>query len=64
MGRFGSSNAAPQPPVTDTYTPEPSVPAQPKAPQPANDRGFDMLEAKLRVHAKLIDELDLSVLFV
>ena len=60
MSRFGFS------PAVKTEAPAASpVPAQASAPlarakpEPA---GFDLLDAKLRVHAKLIDELDLSAL--
>lgn len=57
MSRFGFSPAVKV---------EADAPVQAAAPQPARGKpepaGFDMLEAKLRVHAKLIDELDLSAL--
>ncbi len=61
MSRFSSSGAAPQ-------TAAASAVAAVQTPQPPPGRaqpesaGFDLLDAKLRVHAKLIDELDLSAL--
>ena len=62
MSRFGFTSAAPK--VLETAqtsaeaAPAPS-PRQRSEPEPAS---FDLLDAKLRVHAKLIDELDLSAL--
>lgn len=61
MGRFGSTQAAA--PVEEIIeapeaAPEPEKPAI----DPALEKAFDQLDAKLRVHAKLIDELDLSAL--
>ena len=58
MSRFGFSPAVKkdEPVVAAPVAAAPSARAKP---EPA---GFDMLEAKLRVHAKLIDELDLSAL--
>lgn len=62
MSRFGFTSAAPK--VLETApTPADAAPAtsprQRSEPEPAS---FDLLDAKLRVHAKLIDELDLSAL--
>lgn len=66
MSRFGSSAALQKTPeMPEALTPKAEVRAEAQA-QPdiskTPERGFDMLDAKLRVHAKLIDELDLSVL--
>lgn len=64
MSRFGSSSFAPK---TDVEAKPLLVPPV-LAPQvqlnriKSESKGFDLLDAKLRVHAKLIDELDLSVL--
>lgn len=65
MSRFGFSAAVPanenitETPVVQAPSPKPAVtPAKPQAEQ----KGFDQLDAKLRIHAKLIDELDLSAL--
>ena len=62
MSRFGFTSAAPKVPETAQTSaeaaPAPS-PRQRNDPVPAS---FDLLDAKLRVHAKLIDELDLSAL--
>lgn len=41
--------------------PEEKEPEPPPAPKPA-ESGFDLLDAKLRVHSRLIDEIDLSLL--
>ncbi|MFN7177658.1 MAG: CpaF family protein, partial [Thermaurantiacus sp.] len=61
MSRFSFSGAASQAaapsPVTDIQTAQ----LQPGGSKPAS-AAFDLLDAKLRVHAKLIDELDLSAL--
>ena len=62
MSRFGFSNAAAKPePVNAAEVAEPTAP-KPAPPAPADTKAFDQLDAKLRIHAKLIDELDLSVL--
>tara|TARA_R110000787_G_scaffold28182_4_gene77078 strand:- start:7545 stop:8936 length:1392 start_codon:yes stop_codon:yes gene_type:complete len=64
MSRFGSSSVpatplvAPAKPAAETK-PAPQVAA---AKSKSDDKAFDLLDAKLRVHAKLIDELDLSAL--
>lgn len=64
MSRFGfTSAAAPKPvdaaPVQALQSPAPVVSAKQVQ---AEQAAFDLLDAKLRVHAKLIDELDLSAL--
>lgn len=62
MSRFGFSSAAPKAPEP---APVAAAPAPAPAARPRNEpeqSGFDLLDAKLRVHAKLIDELDLSAL--
>ena len=63
MSRFGFSSAAPVSPETpqgQAAPPPAAPPATPRAkPEPA---GFDLLNAKLKVHGQLIDELDLSAL--
>ena len=63
MSRFGFSSAAPASPETpqgQAAPPPAAPPATPRAkPEPA---GFDLLNAKLKVHGQLIDELDLSAL--
>lgn len=58
MSRFGFSSAAPKPAEAAPVAVAPAPPARGKPEQAA----FDLLDAKLRVHAKLIDELDLSAL--
>lgn len=62
MSRFGFTSAAPGV-LEAAQTPAEAAPApssrQRSEPEPAS---FDLLDAKLRVHAKLIDELDLSAL--
>ncbi|WP_341197569.1 CpaF family protein [Hyphomonas chukchiensis] len=64
MSRFGSSTA----PVTPLAVPSTPAAETKPATMPAvgkskgDDKAFDLLDAKLRVHAKLIDELDLSAL--
>ena len=59
MSRFGFTSAAPKPPEEAPATVAPASPAPRSMPEQA---AFDLLDAKLRVHAKLIDELDLSAL--
>lgn len=59
MSRFGFSSAVPKPAETTAAAVAPSPPA-PRA--TSEQAAFDLLDAKLRVHAKLIDELDLSAL--
>ncbi len=59
MSRFGFSGAAPKPAEAAPVAVAPPPPAQRAKPEQS---GFDLLDAKLRVHAKLIDELDLSAL--
>ena len=66
MSRFGSGAAVQKTPELPEAQPQqaetkPQAPAQPE-PSKTPEQGFDMLDAKLRVHAKLIDELDLSAL--
>ena len=67
MSRFGFSGGSSKPEETVTQTQVVTPVAAPKpvqpVPVPSNDtKGFDQLDAKLRIHAKLIDELDLSAL--
>ena len=59
MSRFGFTSAAPKPREETPATVAPVSPAPRSIPEQA---AFDLLDAKLRVHAKLIDELDLSAL--
>lgn len=62
MGRFSGSLGAPQP-APAAGTPEPV--SEPVAPAPAPavpDKDTQLLQAKLRIHARLIDELDLSAM--
>ncbi|AXE63742.1 type II/IV secretion system protein [Hyphomonas polymorpha PS728] len=59
MSRFGFTSAAPKLPESAPVAVAPVSPAQRGKPEQA---AFDLLDAKLRVHAKLIDELDLSAL--
>ena len=64
MSRFGSSTA-PVTPLAVPATPAAeakSAPMPPMGKSKSEDKAFDLLDAKLRVHAKLIDELDLSAL--
>tara|TARA_R110002020_G_scaffold263353_5_gene477991 strand:- start:11419 stop:12810 length:1392 start_codon:yes stop_codon:yes gene_type:complete len=64
MSRFGSSTAPVTPlavPATLAAEAKPS-PMAPAGKVKKDDKAFDLLDAKLRVHAKLIDELDLSAL--
>ncbi|MBY9067052.1 CpaF family protein [Hyphomonas sp. WL0036] len=64
MSRFGFANAAPKAPEM-APAPAAAPPTPTPAPQARNNSdqaSFDLLDAKLRVHAKLIDELDLSQL--
>ena len=64
MSRFGSSSV----PATPLVIPaDPAAETRPTAQMAAakvktDEKAFDLLDAKLRVHAKLIDELDLSAL--
>jgi pilus assembly protein CpaF len=60
MSRFGPTAAAVAIPVRPTESAQ--APMPPAAKGKVETKGFDLLDAKLRVHAKLIDELDLSVL--
>lgn len=72
MGRFFFSDSkSASVDVADDANWEPTDPAkradvkQDDEPEPApkaNDQMFDLLDAKLRVHARLIDEIDLSLL--
>ncbi|WP_340692817.1 CpaF family protein [Hyphomonas sp.] len=62
MSRFTSSTAAVAPLVVPSTKPADAAPALVPAKGKADSAGFDLLDAKLRVHAKLIDELDLSAL--
>ncbi|MFC3080043.1 CpaF family protein [Phenylobacterium terrae] len=71
MGRFGLTRpqAAPPPPAPEAGDPAPATapPAQaaPTAPVPpilAKDPEAEMLDLKVRLHGRLIDELDLSKL--
>ena len=59
MSRFGFSPAVKKDEPPAAPAPVSSAPASRAKPESA---GFDLLDAKLRVHAKLIDELDLSAL--
>ncbi|ABI77351.1 type II/IV secretion system protein [Hyphomonas neptunium ATCC 15444] len=63
MSRFGFTNAAPKvaEAVPAPVAPQAAPAVSPKQTQ-AEQASFDLLDAKLRVHAKLIDELDLSAL--
>ncbi len=62
MGRF-SAGLAPREVEADPVLPEPQVHEPVPAPlAAAEDRGSQMLDAKLRIHARLIDELDLSAI--
>ncbi|MFN3911161.1 CpaF family protein [Hyphomonas sp.] len=60
MSRFGFSPTAKAEPAATPAAPQTS--AAPPARVKAEAAAFDLLDAKLRVHAKLIDELDLSAL--
>ncbi len=63
MSRFGFSPAEPTQPSDKAAAPQAHVTPAVSTPTPANDqKAFDLLDAKLRVHGKLIDELDLSAL--
>ena len=62
MSRFGFTSAAAKAPEVAPATPAPAAPPPPARGKPEAPAGFDLLDAKLRVHAKLIDELDLSAL--
>ncbi|MEZ5998398.1 MAG: CpaF family protein [Hyphomonas sp.] len=64
MSRFGFSNAVPKAPEPQASAQAPAAPPQPAPPARGQQesKGFDLLNAKLKVHAKLIDELDLSAL--
>ena len=61
MSRFSFPGAAPQPSPASAVTPIQTAQPQPGRAKPES-AAFDLLDAKLRVHAKLIDELDLSAL--
>ena len=72
MGKFSFSSAisavktaekhdVPPPPVAATPEVAPTPPAEPVNPTPA-PAGLDILDAKLRIHSRLIDEIDLSLL--
>ncbi len=63
MSRFGFSSAAPKAPETVAAAPLAAAPAPVVRTKAADaPKGTDTLTAKLRIHAKLIDELDLSAL--
>jgi pilus assembly protein CpaF len=62
MSRFKSSAAAAAPLVMPSTRTADLSPAPVPAKGKGESAGFDLLDAKLRVHAKLIDELDLSAL--
>lgn len=66
MSRFGFSNAVDKAegsePLKVTPMPQPAEKPIKPAPAPKESKAFDQLDAKLRIHAKLIDELDLSAL--
>ncbi|WP_395671581.1 CpaF family protein [Phenylobacterium sp.] len=59
MGRFGLARAAAPAPAPASITEVPPTPAPAPAPTPARDGQLDM---RLRLHARLIDELDLAKL--
>lgn len=64
MSRFGFTPRIPDPAPVETNDNAPAAPveATPVKQPEQDDKAFDMLEAKLQIHAKLIDELDLSAL--
>eukprot|EP00919_Chromeraceae_sp_WS-2016_P016583 GHVR01039628.1.p1 GENE.GHVR01039628.1~~GHVR01039628.1.p1 ORF type:complete len:464 (-),score=90.01 GHVR01039628.1:330-1721(-) len=64
MSRFGSSSVPATPLVvpTDPAAETRPTPQMAAAKVKTDEKAFDLLDAKLRVHAKLIDELDLSAL--
>lgn len=63
MSRFGSQGFAPRPVAPPAVVPQGLAPTATAPPRPRPEpAGFDLLDAKLRIHAKLIDELDLSAL--
>ncbi|MEZ5954597.1 MAG: CpaF family protein [Hyphomonas sp.] len=63
MSRFGFSNAVAKPDEPSSL-PQPQATSAPPPPARGqqDSKAFDLLNAKLKVHAKLIDELDLSAL--
>ena len=60
MSRFGFSPAVAKEQPAAAAAPAPAATPAPRG--KADNGGFDLLDAKLRVHGKLIDELDLSAL--
>lgn len=64
MSRFGFTPKASEPLDVGTNDNAVLKPVEPKEAEvkQQDDKAFDLLEAKLQIHAKLIDELDLSVL--
>ncbi|MFN4024669.1 MAG: CpaF family protein [Hyphomonas sp.] len=62
MSRFGFTSAVAKAPEAAPAAPAPAAPPPPARGKPDTPASFDLLDAKLRVHAKLIDELDLSAL--
>ncbi|MFN4185320.1 MAG: CpaF family protein [Hyphomonas sp.] len=63
MSRFGFTSAVPKvPEAVPAPAVQPVAPAVSTKQAQAEQASFDLLDAKLRVHAKLIDELDLSAL--
>ena len=64
MSRFGSNTGAAAPVIMPVAKPDgpKATPAQATVKAKDETKAFDLLDAKLRVHAKLIDELDLSAL--
>ncbi|MCB9963197.1 MAG: CpaF family protein [Hyphomonas sp.] len=62
MSRFGFSNAAAKPVEPEAASRAAAPPPPPAARTQQEQKGFDLLNAKLKVHAQLIDVLDLSAL--
>ena len=62
MSRFGFTSAAPKVLETAQTSAEAAPAPSPRLRSEPEPASFDLLDAKLRVHAKLIDELDLSAL--